>query len=108
MINLGTVINNSLKTMEQHLSSQKFTWEGVDYICIPGSANKVGTLEEGGIALDADLVITVRKDLFEKNIYPNVKDIITYRNISYVIQSIVTNATNTFLKLVCKDVDKDL
>lgn len=83
----------------------EFTWKGTNYACLPSGFSKAKTLEPGGMGVEADLILIVNKSLFSAGVgpFPNDsgKDKITYKARGYRIENVITNETDTFLKLVC-------
>jgi hypothetical protein len=101
-------INKSLIYIESELGSNVFIWNGDEYACAPSGYGKAASLEEGGMGLESDLIVNVRTELFTNNIYPLANDIINYKDKEYRIINVRMNVTQTFLRLNCADVNKDL
>ncbi len=96
-------IANSLSQIEGYLGSNKFSWNGNDYICTPSGTGKGESLTIGGVMPDADLVLTVRRSVFPNGFTPELEDTITYNEKEYTIDTVRENVTGTFLVLGCKD-----
>lgn len=90
---------------------ETFNWNGGDYPCVRGSVTRGKTLGSAGFALDADLVLFVRAELFpDPNTHddrPESKESVTYAGIRYLIEDVVTPAAGEpFLKLICQNPNK--
>lgn len=97
---LSDIIRKDLLTIESDLGNQVITWNGQDYVCKSGSGQgQVATLEEGGFSIDADCIITVRKELFTDEIYPKSQQKLVYINRIYRIANVRRNSTDDFLVL---------
>jgi hypothetical protein len=101
-MNLSDIINKSLIKINEQLGEPVFIWQSEEYPCIPSSTGKALTLEDGGFAVEADLVLTVRTELFETN-YPSAQQKVTYKDIVYRIITVRKDVSDTFLRLFCEN-----
>jgi len=90
---------------------ETFNWNGGEYPCVRGSVTRGKTLGSAGFALDADLVLFVRAELFpDPNTHddrPEPKELISFDDTSYLIDDVVTPAAGEpFLKLICQNPNK--
>jgi hypothetical protein len=98
---LTDIIESSLKSIETMLGSKTFTWDGDSYKCHVGNLNESAELVAGGYAASANKLLIVRKSEFTDGIYPVEKtDYITFNSKTYLIDSILEDATETFLQFV--------
>lgn len=95
---------DALEAVEGELD-QTFTWNAVEYDCVYGDRTENKTLEFGGYALDADLVIVVRTVHFEST-QPAAQDTVTVGTRTLRIDSVQHDPSGTFLVLACKDNNK--
>jgi hypothetical protein len=102
-MNLADIINTDLQAIHADLGSPVMIWQDEEYECIPSSTGKALSLEEGGFAIESDLVLTVRKELFA-DVYPKSSQDITYRSVSYRINAVRTDVTDTFIRLFCSHI----
>lgn len=101
-MSLYTEILADIQYMSEELGSPVFTWKGVDYVCVPGTANKEKDLDIGGLLVTADLVITVRTDLFDNSIYPVPQtDKLIYAGETYRVIKIGKLAHGAAIRLHC-------
>jgi len=100
---LQDTIINDLKMIAADLGDQTFEWEGESYTCIASSRGDIATLEVGGFSIDADLSISVLKELFADGIYPRSQKKITYKSRVYRIQTVRQDTTDAFIRLICVD-----
>lgn len=95
-----------LQTIETDMGEQTFTWKGEDYVCMPASNNTAATLEEGGFAVEVDLLINVRTDLFANAVYPAKKEKLTFRSKTYRIGKVTEEPVLGFLQLMLVDANR--
>lgn len=105
-MSLADIIKADLQLINADLGEPTITWNDEDYECIPSSNGSTSNLEEGGFSVDADLIINIRKELFTDEVFPQAQQKLTYNDVVYRIQTVRTDATNTFLRLVCTDINK--
>lgn len=79
-----------------------FTWNGTDYECVPSTANHNKTVDVGGFSLMADLILSVRTDLFDNGVYPEEqKSKITYKSKVYRVITIGYVNHGAVIRLHC-------
>lgn len=98
---LKDTIIADIKQIITDLDTQVITWNGQDYECVPGSDGTMATLEVGGFAVDADLVVTILKEQFTDDIYPVAQQKITYKTKTYRIEKVRDDVTDAFIRLFC-------
>lgn len=105
-MNLATIQCADFLKIQSDLGPQQFTWGIVSYSCIASGYTRELRLEEGGLDIEADLVLKVLTSQFNSGLgpFPNEteKNKVTYQGRTYKIQTVIWNETRTFLKLVCK------
>ena len=99
---LGDIVASDLATIEQDMGSPAFTWQDETFTCLPGSAAETLVLGDGGLEVQADLVLNVRKVLFTDNIYPRPQQTLTYSldNKTYRIASVKQEPLGVYLKII--------
>lgn len=100
---LQDTIIADLKSIGTDLGNQVFTWHGEDYGCIASSRGKTDVLGDGGFSVDADLSISVLKELFSDGNYPKPQQKIIYKSRGYRIQTVRQDTTDAFIRLICTD-----
>lgn len=100
---LKDIIVSDLKRITIDLGSQTFEWKGEDYSCIPSSRGDIASLEVGGFSVDADLSMTVLKELFVDGILPKSQQKITYKGRGYRIITVRQDSTDAFIRLILVD-----
>ena len=76
---------------------QTIAWNGLDYPCHVSSSRRGSKLEEGGFAIESDLSVTIRTNLFP-NTRPQKKHTFTYNSTRYRIDDVTTPAGGSFLR----------
>jgi hypothetical protein len=105
---LSDTIIADLQVIARDLGHQVFTFKGQDYECIPSSRGKSDILGEGGFGIDADLSLTVLKELFTDGVYPLSQQRLTYKGVDYRILTVKQESTDGFIKLLCADTGRGL
>lgn len=77
---------------------QTITWNGTSYPCHVSSARRGSKLEEGGFAIESDLSVTIRTNLFSSS-RPQQKHTFTYNSNTYRVDDVMTPAGDSFLVL---------
>jgi hypothetical protein len=105
-MSLSAIQSADIEKIQADLGNPQFTWGIVSYDCIPSGYSRDLRLEEGGLDIEADLVLKVLTSQFNSGLgpFPNEteKNKVTYQGRTYKIQTVIWNETRTFLKLVCK------
>lgn len=105
---LKDIIVADLKLVSSDMGSQIFSWKGEEYECIPSTTSDQLTLEVGGFSDGANISFTVLKELFTDGIYPISQQKITYKNVTYRIQSVRQEVTDAFIRLSCVGENKGI
>ena len=103
MMMFADMVNVGMSRIATRLGNQVFTWKGEDYECIPSTANEIRGLEEGGFSVDADLSLSIRRELFTDGILPAAQQKISYRGRGYRIITIKQDASTSMIRLICED-----
>lgn len=98
-MSLQSIIKTDLKFIEGELSNPTITWKNEDYICIPSSEGATSLIGEGGFSIDADVVMSVRKELFTDGIFPKQQEKFTYQGKMYRVLTIREDVTGAFLRV---------
>ncbi len=89
------------------LQPATINWNGADYPCQAGSAHRRKRNSPGGFALDADLVLYVRAELFAAEdlaiLKAGTKNVLAYDGRNWRILEAVTPFGSPFVKLMCED-----
>lgn len=107
-MNLDSIIQTDLQTIETDLGSNTITWGGETFVVTPSSEVTEAELGSGGFALSVDRVVSVRKSLFTGGVYPEEQDRLEYDGTTYRIEKVLENVTKSFLKLYLITPDKGL
>lgn len=91
-----------MRDLERELGWPVFTWGNQQYRCVPNSATASRLFSEGGISIDADLVLFVRREVLTAGI-PVQKQRITYDGTDYRIDDVGSLPGNTVVRLSCND-----
>jgi len=85
----------------------QFIWNGVTRACSAGSAHRSKRNEPGGFALEADLVIIARAELFTPEdlaiLKAGTKNTLTHDGRQWRITAAITPSGDPFVKLLCND-----
>ena len=107
-MSLKDTIISDLETIADDLANPVVTWKGEDYECIPSSNGINEVLEIGGFAVTADIIFTIRKELFANDVYPSNQQKITYNSTTYRIEIVRHDVTGAFIRLFCVDADRGI
>ena len=108
MITLADIIGPDLQAIAADLGSPIFEWQGEEFECIPGTDSEDRTFSFGESILTVDVVLTVRKELFTNDIFPESQQKLKYKDVEYRIGQVKQDATQTFLKLFCGNPNKGI
>ena len=112
MATLQQEIVSGIEFQENDLANPVFTWQTVDYACVPSVNEFKRTLESGGFVIDKMLTMVVRllddsgNDIFTT--LPTPQQIVTYRNESFRIESTHTHPTGAYLRIIAMGVTKGI
>ncbi len=100
---LKEIIENDLRSIASDMGNPSLEWNGEQYECLP-STNAISlSLEMGGFAVEADIIFTIRKELFSDGITPANQQKLTYRGVTYRILQVKEDTTGAFIRLICVD-----
>jgi len=95
-------IESGLKQMETMLGSKEFTYDGEVFKCHVGTQTVSSVLETGGFDETQTIVLVVRKSVFDDGIYPQDNEKIIYNEVTYYVDVVNFDATDSFLNIVLK------
>jgi hypothetical protein len=107
-MSIASFQNLLLKQREREVPAT-FSWNGSTYPCVAGSITRGGTLEEGGVRIDYDLSLTVRRELFTvegATSLPRNGQGVVHRFALFKIKSVVDAGTGSHLRLLCDSANK--
>lgn len=102
MSSLATTIEASLKQIEAVQGDNTFEYDGETFLCHVGQQTVSSVLETGGFDETQQIVLVVRKSVFTDEIYPQESEKIIFREVTYYIDTVNTDASNVFLNLALK------
>jgi len=95
-------IEAGLKEIETLMGDKEFTYDGEVFKCHVGTQTVSSVLETGGFDETQTIVLVVRKSEFSDDIYPQDNEKIIYNEVTYWVDTVNTDATDTFLNLVLR------
>lgn len=99
---LTTTITGALKQIEKTMGSKTFEYDGETFDCHSGNNTVTTVLETGGFDETQQIVLVVRKEVFDDDIYPVADEKIIYNEITYYVDTINADATDAFLNIALK------
>jgi len=79
------------------------SWNSTDYPCFSSGFRKVGKLEDGGFSIDWTGTILVRVALFGDGPFPDRGQTVTFRDVTYRIDSVLKAQGGSYFRLFCID-----
>ncbi len=101
---LALEINRALSLLQFATGNQKFTWQNVDYLCVPHTQTAHTLFGAGGLTSDYALELDVNHDVLPTP-GPKPPQFITFAEKKYRIAKVVKNP-DLSLRISCVDPDR--
>lgn len=105
MSRIGDAVARAVGELCAGLDNPVLSWKAGAYTCTPKQASASLRLTAGGLSPEVDAVFILSRSQFNAEI-PKAKEFCAYAGKTYVIVSVDTDATGSFLVLHCDEKGK--
>ena len=102
MNRISREVTRTLRETEKNLEKPTFNWGGHDYPCVPNESTASKILGLGGFALQADLLLFVRRSVLPA-VGPKENQNLTFSGKRYQIDKLGVLPGEEVITLVCND-----